>query len=207
MDNTTPNQPQNPQYPQYQPSNPSMGGQAPYGQPPFGQPPMPASGRRMPQLKRWQWIAAGVGALVIVCCLCGTLVSAMNGGSSTTSTKAAASVSGPTATPLPTPTMTPTPKWTTVQTFTGNGIKKTPVFTAPDDWRIVWTCKPSSFYGGSYNVIVTVYNADGSMSDLAVNTICKAGNTGDNTEEHSGGQVYLDVNSEAYWQIQVQELK
>lgn len=42
---------------------------------------------------------------------------------------------------------------------------------------------------------------------LAVNTICQAGNTSDMTEEHSGGQVYLNVNSEGYWQLQVQELK
>ena len=112
-----------------------------------------------------------------------------------------------TNTPAPTPTNTRVPTWTTIQTFSGNGIKKTSIFTAPDDWRIVWSCTPSSFYVGQYNVIVTVYNSDGSMADLAVNTICKSGNTGDFTEEHTGGQVYLDVNSEGAWKIQVQQLK
>lgn len=126
MDNTTPNQPQNPQYPQnpqnpptspypqnpqnpqnpqypqYQAPAPNYGGQPPYGQP-------PANTRRIPQLKRWQWIAAGVGALVIVCCLCDSIVSAMNnsGGASTTQTKLAASSTGPTATPQPTATKAP----------------------------------------------------------------------------------------------------
>ena len=208
MDNTTPNQPQFPQYPQYQPVPPTNRGQPPYGQPPYGQPP---TGRRLPQLKRWQWIAAGVGALVIVCCLCGTITSAMNGASSTNTTQTTASAPtsthGPTAIPQPTATNTPTPKWTVTHTYTGNGIKQTPTFTAPDDWRLVWSCKPSSSYVGEYNVIVTVYNSDGTLSNIVVNTICKAGNTGDVTEVHGGGSIYLDVNSEAYWELQVEELK
>lgn len=114
----------------------------------------------------------------------------------------------PTKPPTPQPTAKPTqaPKWTTTHTFTGSGIKKTSVFTVPDDWKITWSCTPSSFYG-SYNVIVAVYNSDGTMADIAVNTMCKAGNTGDMTEEHQGGDVYLDVNSEGDWNIQVQELK
>jgi hypothetical protein len=225
MDNTTPNQPQNPnyqqnpqnpQYPPYQPPAPGYG-QQPYGQPTpsFGQQP-PAGGNgvvaRVNAFRRQRPILAGVAALIalcVVCAACGGIVQAINGGGSAAGspTQASAPTSGPTATPAPTATNTPTPKWTTVQTFTGNGIKKTQTFTVPDDWKLFWSCKPSSFYGGSYNVIVTVYNSDGSVSDLAVNTICKSGNTGDSTEEHSGGQIYLDVNSEGYWQLQVQEQK
>jgi hypothetical protein len=113
----------------------------------------------------------------------------------------------PTATPKPTPTPKP-PKWTAIQKFSGNGNKKTGTFTVPDDWKLIWSCIPSSSFGGQYNVIVDVYNSDGTPADLgAVNTICKAGNTGDTTEEHSGGQIYLDVNSEAAWTIQVQVLQ
>src|SRR6266700_804853 len=102
---------------------------------------------------------------------------------------------------------TPTPRWTTTQTIKGNGIKKTAIFSVPDDWKLQWKCNPSSFYGGSYNLMVTVYGADGTMQDLAVNTLCKAGNTTGETEEHSGGKVYLDVNSEAEWTLTIQEMK
>lgn len=98
--------------------------------------------------------------------------------------------------------------WTTTHTFSGNGTKKTETFTVGSDWKIIWKCTPTSFYGGEYNVIVSVTGSDGTPLDpAAVNTICKAGNTGDTTEEHSGGSVYLDVNSEGAWSITVQELK
>jgi hypothetical protein len=109
-----------------------------------------------------------------------------------------------TATPIPTQAL---PKWTTTHTFTGNGIKKTAIFTAPDDWKIVWKCNPSSFFGSQYNVQVYVYNSDGSIADVAINELCKSGNTSGETEEHQGGDVYLDINSEGYWVIQVQEFK
>jgi len=107
----------------------------------------------------------------------------------------------------PTPKPTPAPKWTTVQTFTGNGIKKTAIFPVGNDWKVIWSCTPSSFYGGQYNVQVAVYNSDGTLADLAVNTICKSGNIADSTEEHQSGNIYLDINSEGAWKIQIQELK
>jgi len=107
------------------------------------------------------------------------------------------------------PPATPTavPKWTTTHTFTGNGTQKTAVFTVPDDWKINWTCTPSSFYGNSYNVQVYVYGSDGSLTDVAINTICQNGNVSGSTEEHQGGDIYLDINSEGAWTVQVQELK
>jgi hypothetical protein len=113
----------------------------------------------------------------------------------------------PTTAPKPTPTPKPTqpPKWTTVNTFTGNGSKKTTVFNAPDSWKLVWSCNPSSSFGGEYNVIVAVKGSDGSDIDSgAVNTICKAGNTGDSTQEYQGGSAYLDVISEGAWTIKIQ---
>src|SRR5579875_761696 len=171
--------------------------------PPIYRPPQP------PKKKSKLPIIIGVGAAL-----------ASQGGTSTktttnTSTQSAQQqpTSVPTTAPTPAPTTPPTPtpkplKWTTVQTFTGNGDKKTAIFDTPVDWKIVWSCNPSSFYGGEYNLIVSVYGSDGSDIDLsAINTICQAGNTSDLTEEHQGGQVYLDIASEGAWTIQIQELK
>lgn len=114
----------------------------------------------------------------------------------------------PTPTPIPpTPTPTHTPQWTTIQTFSGNGDKKTTLFTVPDTWRLVWSCNPVSNYFGEYNVIVDVKASDGTNIDSgAVNTICKAGVTGDSTQEYQGGTVYLDVTADE-WTIKIQVLK
>lgn len=116
----------------------------------------------------------------------------------------------PTVAPSPTkpPTPTPTPKWTTTHTFQGNGTKKTDIFTVSNQWKLFWSCNPSSSFGGSYNVIVAVVGSDGTPIDPgAVNTICSSSNTHDSTDEYQGGDIYLDVTSEAAWTIQVQELK
>lgn len=120
-----------------------------------------------------------------------------------------------TDTPIPTATLdksvsgyTPPPsqKWTTTHTFTGNGSKKTGTFSVPGDWKIVWKCNPASF-DVNYNVIITVYNSDGTYADSGVNATCSRTNTHDETEEHQSGNVYLDITSEGDWTIQVQELK
>lgn len=116
----------------------------------------------------------------------------------------------PPATKPPAPTAAPThvPTWTVVQTFQGNGSKKTSIFTMPDQWRIVWSCNPSSSYTGQYNLIVDVNASDGTPIDLgAINTICQTGNTHDQTDEYQGGDVYLDVNSEAAWTLQIEVLQ
>ncbi len=123
-------------------------------------------------------------------------------------TPTATSTLGPTATPKPSPTPTHTPQWTTIQTFKGNGNKKTPTFNVPNHWQLVWSCDPSSDFSGEYNVIVDVDSPDGTPIDPgAVNTICQTGNTGDTTQEYQGGTIYLDIQSEAAWTIQVQVLK
>src|SRR5579859_1191525 len=196
-----PQPPQQPQYPQPYPQ--------PTGYPPQ-MPPMP----QPPQKKNFfRTIPGIITGIIIVCCLVGGIATAISkGGDSTTpsGTGSAGNTTKPqeTSTPAATATATHTPKWTTIQSFSGNGAKKTATFNVPDDWRIVWSCDPSSFYGSQYNVIVDVYNSDGSYLDpAAVNTICKTGNTGDNTEEHQGGDVYLDINSEGSWKIEIQALK
>jgi hypothetical protein len=110
------------------------------------------------------------------------------------------------ATPTPTPTQVPK-TWQMTHTYNGNGQKKTETITVPGDWKLQWTCDPTSFSIGEYNLAVTVTATDNTPVDLAVNTICKDGNTSGETEEHQGGQVFLDVNSEAAWTITIQELK
>ncbi|HEU5441502.1 MAG TPA: hypothetical protein VFU88_19620 [Ktedonobacterales bacterium] len=212
-----PESPQDPQSPQ--PYQPAPG--TPYSGAPIGMPPVPTPRRSFGDTMRRRvavpvWAVATAG-LLLVCMLCGLFSQAAghsgtggttSGQSANVGAPAATNTSGPMATPRPTATATHTPKWTTAHTFKGNGNKKSNSFDVPDSWRIVWSCTPSSFYGGQYNLIVGVYDTSGNPVDYgAVNTICKSGNTRDSTEEHQGGTVYLDVQSEAAWTIQVQVLK
>lgn len=118
----------------------------------------------------------------------------------------------PTSVPVPPtipPKQTAVPVWTTTHTFSGNGAQKTETFSAPDDWKLNWSCNPAiSSMGSQYNIIVDVNNSDGTPLDpAAINTLCKTGNTSGSTEERQSGSIYLDVNSEDNWTITVQELK
>jgi hypothetical protein len=163
--------------------------------------------------------------ILILIVVVGVAANAGKGGSSSPSDTAqnsstASTPSGATAqptvaatqAPTPSPTPTHTPKWTTVQTFKGNGNKKTAIFTVPDDWKIVWSCQGLSDGSGvDGDLYVSVYGSDGGLVDAnAISGTCKYGKaTSDSTEEHQGGSVYLDVSSGAIetWSIQVQELK
>lgn len=138
--------------------------------------------------------------LALTLAACGETAAAPTTTSGTTPTAQATATTAPTAKP------TAAPKWTTVQTITGNGEKKTAIFTVPDDWKILWSCTGGD-YGGY--LAVTVYGSDNGYIDGAVNATCKAGNapTTGETEEHAGGSVYLSVDGTGDWTIQVQELK
>src|SRR5216683_7576886 len=184
-----------------------------YQQPPqlqYQPPSQPPAPKARPPKKSflWVWIVA---ALIIGIAI--GYAAHVPGAQSTSPTTSVATVQA-TSQPTQAPThaaITPTPthalKWTTFQTFNGSGSKHTATFTAPADWKILWTCNPTSF-AIPYNVIIEVDNAsDGSTLDLLVNTTCKAGNTSDSSEEHQGGSVFLNVTSEGDWTIQVQELK
>jgi hypothetical protein len=81
---------------------------------------------------------------------------------------------------------------------TGSGINTTTKFSAAGDWQIVWSYNCASF-GSSGNFIVTVYDADGSLSDVAVNELGAKG--ADTTNEHQGGTYYLQMNSECKWHV------
>jgi len=147
----------------------------------------------------------GLGAVTLAFFVC---IAASHGSSSSSTTTTANTSNTTQSQSTQAPTVAPNPQtWTTVQSFKGNGEQKTAVFSVPDDWKVNWTCNPSSFMGSSYNVIVTVYNSDGTLSDLAINTMCQSGTTSGTTEEHQAGNVYLDVTSEGDWTVNVQELK
>lgn len=170
------------------------------------QPPIP------PKKKSRKGLIIGVIVLVVALALCGAIGSAFSHNATATTSTTANTVTD-SATQAPQATVAPTKppvakKWTTVETFTGNGAKKTNSFTVPDNWQLVWKCDPTSFNGSTFNLIVSVMPTDGSLGDpAAINTMCSTTNTHDMTAEHSGGNIYLDVNSEGSWTIEVQEMK
>jgi len=81
---------------------------------------------------------------------------------------------------------------------TGSGINKTRDFTAGGDWEIDWSYDCTSF-GSQGNFAIAVYNADGSLDDIAANQLGKKGS--DVSNEHQGGTYYLEMNSECNWHV------
>jgi len=170
---------------------------------------------RPPKKKANPWLILGIiAAVLIIGAAINNTTRSSPSAQATPTADTVLATDTPTDTPVPTatldasiPTSTPAPppKWTTTHTFTGNGIKKTAIFSVPDDWKILWSCKANSFYGSQYNVQVYVYNSDSSIQDIAINELCKTGNTSGETEEHQSGDIYLEINSEAAWTVQVQE--
>lgn len=144
--------------------------------------------------------------LIVICFLalalaaCGSDTGTTTASGSTPTT--AAATTAPTATPVP----TKPPTWTTVQKFSGNGTKKTAIFSVPGDWKILWSCTGGDFGGV---LVVTVYDNTNAYVDGAVNATCKAGNTATTgeTEEHQAGSIYLSIDSTGDWSLQVQALK
>ncbi|HEX6555814.1 MAG TPA: hypothetical protein VF026_23850 [Ktedonobacteraceae bacterium] len=190
-------------------------GQYPYQQPPMHQPGPAAQPPQKPSFLKRKVGCLPMWALILILIVIfyGIGSAATHSATNTPITQATNTVTAttqPTDTPAPTATPAPTQApatWKTTHSFTGSGIKKTAIFTAPDDWKITWSCDPSSFYGSQYNVQVYVYSSDSTPTDVAINEICKNGNTSGETEEHQGGGVYLDINSEGSWKVQVQELQ
>lgn len=172
---------QQPMYPQPQPPAPK---------PSFWQ-------RRLLFMPMWLFLIAICGS----CSLLAIAASHDNTNSSSAGNSANNASSSNTATPAH------TAQWTTVQTFTGTGAKKTPTFHIGNTWRINWSCTVGSFSGIDYNVIVAVYSSDATLLDLPLNTMCKIGNASGETDMHQGGNVYLDISSEGDWKLNVQELK
>ncbi|WP_220194316.1 hypothetical protein [Ktedonospora formicarum] len=198
MNNYPQENPQYPQQPAYGQPYPQQGSLPNYPPQPGMMPP-PYPPQQPPKKKGRGWLI-GCGVLVVVLVACGIIGAfVMRSGSTTASSNKS------TATTPSTDQATATTKatsWKTTHEFSGNGTKKTEEFTVSDTWKIKWTCN-----GGDYGAVffVNVY-ADGTLSDSAVNAQCKAGKpTEDETIEHRGGKVYLDINAGVEWSIEVQE--
>lgn len=207
MQEQPPAEPMPPSQPTYQPhiSQP-LPSSSPGWQPPY-QPPPPPPSSRQPHTP----LGVAVIIILLVAALIGVVAVSYQAGRNSvalaTPTVILTQLPTPSATPVPpTPTATPQPppSWTTIQSFSGSTNKKTAIFSVPNDWKLLWTCTPDGFGGGNFAVLI--YSADNSPIDLAVNTICKAGMTSDETEEHQSGTVYLDVTAHAPWTIQIQVL-
>lgn len=105
-----------------------------------------------------------------------------------------------------TPPPAQTPAWKTTHTFSGNGPKQTEIFSAPADWKLLYTCTYQD--GGQVDgaLSVEVYSADNTILDVAINATCHTVKSTGETEEHQGGQVYLRIDSTGDWTLQVQEM-
>jgi hypothetical protein len=190
--------PQPPDYPYYQPGQ---------YQPPATQlPPMP----RQKKSRKWPWILA-----IVIVFFMGYGIGHSSSPTTTTTatTTQAVATTAPQSTVAPVkPTTAPVPTvapkvkvWTTEQTFTGNGSKKTATFVVGNDWKILWSCVETNGLDSPF--FLTVYDPSNSMVD-APQTTCKASTTTTGeTEEHQAGTFYLDVNTSVAWVIRVQEMK
>lgn len=199
-------------------NQPPYGGQPPYTPPlqpgyvqPMQTPQIPPTMPKKP--KRWPWIVAIFVALIIGYAAgsgthsTDTATTTTTGASTTTtSVQPTSAPAQPTTPPKP----TAVPKLTTILNLTGNGQKKTAVFTVPNDWKISYTCQAfNDGTGMDGSFAVTVYGADNSILDPgAVDVTCKNGKTtSDSTEEHTGGSIYLAISGTGDWTLQVQALK
>jgi len=67
-----------------------------------------------------------------------------------------------------------------------------------DRLEIDWSYNCASF-GSKGNFITTVYDSDGSLSDVAVNELAAKGSGV--APEYQGGTYYLQMNSECNWHV------
>ena len=86
----------------------------------------------------------------------------------------------------------------TLLSLTGNGIKQSQTFVAPDSWQIDYSFDCSGF-GQAGNFAIYVYAGGGAINDVAANQIALTGR--DTSFEHAGGATYLEVNSECSWTL------
>lgn len=94
-------------------------------------------------------------------------------------------------------TTTPAPR--VLLTVTGNGIKNTRTFQAPDHWTLSYSFDCANF-GSSGNFAVTAFDGPDPVDFLA-NELAPSGK--DTTDSYTPGTLHLQINSECSWTIRV----
>ncbi|GAA2375202.1 hypothetical protein [Dactylosporangium salmoneum] len=210
------------------PEQPAQGGWQPSPQPQYGPPAAPPPGYPIPPAAPKKKSSAGktvlivVAAVVVLCCG-GVVIAAATSNNKTNNTSGAATPATTTAGAQPPATQAATTQAATTQAATtqaappppsqaaaqpkqiikvsGNGIKKTAMFTTGAEWTLVYSYDCSKF-GSSGNFQVFEYDDSGAPQDVLANELDKKGN--DSVPQHAdAGQHYLQANSECSWTITV----
>jgi hypothetical protein len=163
---------------------------------PEGQRPQPQTspaGPRNPNVGCGKFAAIGCGVLVglfVLLLILGAIVSSFgHSASQAPSEPSKTTLKGKNAKPAA------PPKPHVLIDVEGSGIKTTQRFVAPDEWALAWTYDCSNF-GSSGNFVISV---EGDSTDVAANQLGQSGH--DVSYEHSGGNVYLEINSECAWHV------
>jgi hypothetical protein len=89
------------------------------------------------------------------------------------------------------PKTTPAMTWHEIVRWQGKSIKETETFHIPSrEWRILWSTKPGEY--GDMNFSIIVYSSDGTMVNVAANTI---GEGSDISYVRGSGDYYLSINT------------
>lgn len=164
------------------------------------EPATPASGSSNTGCGRTAAIGCGVtvGAVVLLIVIFGIIGAIVESNSSTTATSAAKKSTSEGARSERRAVSAPVrpPKPHVLLDVEGTGIKTTQRFEAPDEWAVVYSFDCSNF-GQSGNFSIAI---QGDAYDLAANQLSMRGH--DISYEHSGGNVYLEINSECNWRVQ-----
>lgn len=174
--------------------------------PMYPTPPQSNWPQRPPRNTALAWVNAhriitGVIVLLLACCACGGLATAINGATnsdSNTGGTGAATATTAQQTPQATsaPTATPRPKaWKTIQHFTGATNQQTPTFHLNDGDRIVWSATPQDASGANL-IIIDLYNSDGSIVDQIVDNANSNARLSSTYNVHGDGDVYLNIQAD-----------
>ncbi len=148
--------------------------------------------------RRWPWLIVLITALILVSFGIWHAASGSPPAKSTVTTVS-------TSTPLPSATPTPSRNWQTLFTFSGGtGTKNTQKFKVPADWQVTWSCRGlNGVDGGLY---IVIYNANGTLYNAGAQVTCLASKqVVGSMEEHTSGNVYLNINGNDPWAVAVQQ--
>lgn len=193
-----------PGYPPYQQPSypPQYPPESPYPMPP--QAPAPKPRQRIP----WLWIIGSLLVGLIIGYAIHVPPSTPSTSSATTQQTTTASQPTQASTTAPaTPTPAHQAKWTTVESFSGSGSKKTAIFPVPSDWLIVWKCTGDTTYNVDGTLGITVNDSQNNYVDSLSET-CKVAGSSGSSEEHQAGSIYLSVDFVGTsWSVSIQVMK